>query len=190
MRADKPESCQSCPLLDAGSGFVPDELGPGVPPPGRGAIGFFAEAPGEQEVWDRRPLVGKTGRFFHAVILRPLGISRDNVFIGNTIRCRPPKNVFPADPRPVRHCRQYDTSLHEFEPDLVILTYHPAAVFRNRAILPLIRAAVTKALALSWSGKRVLVCLGEHACSLFFPEMRGSGGLRTWHNHILPYRKP
>lgn len=175
-----------CPLYDSGSGFVPDELGEDSPRPPRGAVGFLAEAPGESEVWQRRPLVGRTGKFFESAILAPYGLRRSQCYLGNVIRCRPHNNVFPASHAAVTHCRRYDSVLLGFAPDIAILTYHPAAAFRNRSVFPLIRASVLKAVTLSWRGYRVLVAMGEHACRLVFPES-GRGGLRHWHNHIVRF---
>ena len=66
---------------------------------------LIGEAPGAEE--DRRgePFVGRAGKLLDAM-LRALGLSRQQVFIANILKCRPPNN---RDPRPeeVRACENY-----------------------------------------------------------------------------------
>ncbi len=65
----------------------------------------IGEAPGAEE--DRRgePFVGRAGQLLNAM-LRAIGLSREQVYIANILKCRPPKN---RDPRPseVAHCEPY-----------------------------------------------------------------------------------
>lgn len=56
----------------------------------------IAEAPGEQEALNGKPLVGGSGRVFNS-LLRSAGIPRDGLTVLNCINCRPPDNVFPTD---------------------------------------------------------------------------------------------
>lgn len=76
--------CKDCPLhvlLPAGctpiSGF-------GTP----GKIMFIGEAPGENEIELGRPFVGLAGRLLDQ-ILKNSGINRDDIYIANTVNCRP-----------------------------------------------------------------------------------------------------
>ncbi len=66
---------------------------------------FVGEAPGAEE--DRRglPFVGRAGQLLDTM-LGEIGLSRDEVFIANTLKCRPPGN---RDPQPVEieTCRPY-----------------------------------------------------------------------------------
>lgn len=66
---------------------------------------LIGEAPGAEE--DRRgePFVGRAGQLLNAM-LEAMGMSRDEVFIANILKCRPPNN---RDPRPeeVTACEQY-----------------------------------------------------------------------------------
>ncbi len=66
---------------------------------------FVGEAPGAEE--DRRglPFVGRAGGLLNEM-LAGIGMSRDDVFIGNVLKCRPPGN---RDPQPleIESCRPY-----------------------------------------------------------------------------------
>lgn len=57
---------------------------------------FIGEAPGEQEDLRGEPFVGRAGQLLDEMI-RALGLERENVFIANVLKCRPPKN---RDPLP------------------------------------------------------------------------------------------
>lgn len=66
---------------------------------------FVGEAPGAEE--DRRgePFVGRAGQLLNSMLLA-LGLTREQVFITNVLKCRPPGN---RDPRPdeARSCADY-----------------------------------------------------------------------------------
>lgn len=66
---------------------------------------IIGEAPGAEE--DRRgePFVGRAGKLLDEM-LRAIGESRDNVFIANILKCRPPNNRDPQ-PEEAAACRQY-----------------------------------------------------------------------------------
>lgn len=95
----KPDGCRGCPLFTTGQGFV---LGDG---PYDASIALIAEAPGEDEVREGRPLVGGSGRVCNKQ-LALAGIRRSEVFVANVLKCRPPENRTPTAVE-VAHCRQY-----------------------------------------------------------------------------------
>lgn len=84
------ENCHACPLGDTRTKLV---FGVGNP---NADLMFVGEAPGEQEDLSGIPFVGRAGqlldRFLYAV-----DIPREDVYIANIIKCRPPKN---RDPLP------------------------------------------------------------------------------------------
>ena len=77
--------------------------------PGEGSenpdILFVGEGPGEQEDRTGRPFVGPAGELLDRIIER-MGMSRETVFIGNIIKCRPPGNRDPRDDE-VKFCMPY-----------------------------------------------------------------------------------
>ena len=103
--AAKPDSCKGCPLYGDGRGFVPDELREGA------AVLIVGQGPGAEECEQGRPFVGATGKSMEKY-LRDAGLTRDEVSVGNAIRCRwrntndlPPLNqVISKDA--LRHCWQ------------------------------------------------------------------------------------
>lgn len=66
---------------------------------------LVGEAPGAEEDRQGLPFVGRAGQLLTSMV-RALGWSRDQVFIANILKCRPPNN---RDPRPeeVAHCEGY-----------------------------------------------------------------------------------
>jgi uracil-DNA glycosylase family 4 len=80
---------------------------------------FVGEAPGASEDKQGRPFVGNAGRFL-ARLLEDAGLERDDVFITNVVKARPPKN---RDPR-VKEVRHYlpwlIAQLDVIEPKVVV----------------------------------------------------------------------
>jgi len=66
---------------------------------------IIGEAPGAEEDRQGEPFVGRAGRLLNAM-LQAVGLKREQVFIANILKCRPPNN---RDPRPeeARACRDY-----------------------------------------------------------------------------------
>ncbi|HWL61861.1 MAG TPA: uracil-DNA glycosylase [Steroidobacteraceae bacterium] len=60
------------------------------------------EAPGAEEDRQGEPFVGRAGKLLDAMLLA-IGLRRDEVFIANVLKCRPPDNRNPA-PEEVAHC--------------------------------------------------------------------------------------
>ncbi|MDD4152514.1 MAG: uracil-DNA glycosylase [bacterium] len=77
--------------------------------PGAGSLNanifFIGEAPGQQEDLKGEPFVGTAGKLLDS-LLEMIGIKREEVFITNVVKCRPPGN---RDPRPdeISSCNPY-----------------------------------------------------------------------------------
>lgn len=84
------KDCRRCPL---GTGRINFVFGTGNP---AAKIVFAGEAPGEQEDKQGLPFVGPAGQLL-TKMLGAVGIVRDDVFICNVLKCRPPQNRPPAD---------------------------------------------------------------------------------------------
>lgn len=69
---------------------------------------FVGEAPGAREDEQGVPFVGASGKLLDE-LLASIGLSRDDIFIANVLKCRPPGNRDPA-PAEISRCRPY---LHE-----------------------------------------------------------------------------
>lgn len=66
---------------------------------------IIGEAPGEEEDKIGIPFVGKAGRKLTEVLLK-YGIERENIYITNTVKCRPPENREPR-PNELKECFYY-----------------------------------------------------------------------------------
>ena len=68
--------------------------------PGEGSnkaeIMFVGEAPGAQEDQEGKPFVGRAGKFLNEM-LATIGLDREDVYITNIVKCRPPENRDPTD---------------------------------------------------------------------------------------------
>jgi uracil-DNA glycosylase len=96
-------SCEQCPLHTTRTKAVPGEGGPAA------RVMLIGEAPGREEDQRGQPFVGAAGRFLDEV-LAGSGVDRKDLFITNTVKCRPENNR-PPRKREVDTC----TSLYLFE---------------------------------------------------------------------------
>lgn len=92
-------NCRSCPLHKTRKNVV---FGDGDP---RAKLVFVGEAPGYDEDLQGLPFVGKAGKLLTRMI-EAMGLSRDNVYICNVLKCRPPENRQPL-PEEVAACKGY-----------------------------------------------------------------------------------
>ena len=117
--------CRKCPLGSIRRNPVPGEGHP------RARIMFVGEAPGADEDAQGRPFVGRAGQLLDKIIAA-CGLRRDEVFIGNILKCRPPEN---RDPRPeeIINCLPYlQRQIEAINPDiLVALGGHAAKTLLN-----------------------------------------------------------
>ena len=85
---DEIRACTTCGLHAGRLNAVP---GAGHP---RATLMLVGEAPGQAEDEKGLPFVGPSGRLL-SDILRAIGFAREDVFIGNVLKCRPPRNRDP-----------------------------------------------------------------------------------------------
>lgn len=83
------EACHACPLGDTRTNVV---FGEGSSP---ARVMIIGEAPGKNEDLQGEPFVGAAGKFLNE-LLAVAGLERQDVFIANVLKCRPPSN---RDPR-------------------------------------------------------------------------------------------
>ena len=92
-------SCRKCPLHATRRNVVFGAGNPAAP------LMFIGEAPGRDEDLQGKPFVGAAGRLLREA-LKQVGISLEDVFIANILKCRPPKNRDP-DPEEIAMCLPY-----------------------------------------------------------------------------------
>jgi len=146
--------CQLCDLARSRKLAVPGE----GPCPSK--IMLIGEAPGKYEDESGRPFVGRAGKLLDEALIKA-GLERKEVFITSVVKCRPPKNRKPKRCE-IDACRPYlKAQMEMLNPKVVCLmgnvaaqtvlgsqgiaslrgkifldrflvTFHPAAVLRNR----------------------------------------------------------
>ncbi len=106
--------CTKCPLATTRTQVV---FGVGDP---HAPLMFVGEAPGKDEDEQGEPFVGRSGKLLDQVMQEELGVTRDRVFIANTLMCRPPGNRDPL-PGEISACNEWlEVKLHAIAPKVVI----------------------------------------------------------------------
>lgn len=111
--SDEIKTCPKCRLAETRTLAVPGEGNT------QARVMFVGEGPGENEDKTGRPFVGAAGQFLNG-LLEKAGIARDEVFITNIVKCRPPNNRVPMDDE-VEACSDYlMAQIAVIEPKFVI----------------------------------------------------------------------
>jgi uracil-DNA glycosylase family 4 len=104
--------CTACPLHRSRTNTVPGEG------PATAEIMFIGEGPGQREDALGRPFVGPSGDLLERW-LAEVGLRREQVFIGNVVKCRPPGNRDP-EPEEIAACAPFlDRQMDLIQPKLV-----------------------------------------------------------------------
>ncbi len=110
--AEEIRACEACNLHQARTQAVPGDGRPDAD------IMFVGEAPGFYEDKQGLPFVGASGRYLED-LLKLVDLTRDDVFITNIVRCRPPKNRDPLRPE-IDACKGYlDRQIAIIQPRLI-----------------------------------------------------------------------
>ena len=83
-------NCQQCPLSQTRTNTV---FGQGNP---NARLVFVGEAPGFHEDQQGLPFVGRAGKLLDDILTKGMGLTRDDVYICNVLKCRPPQNRDPG----------------------------------------------------------------------------------------------
>jgi len=86
--AEQIRVCELCPLHETRTHAVPGDGPPSA------KVMIIGEGPGREEDQSGHPFVGAAGRFLNEV-MEGTGVQREDFFITNTVKCRPPKNRTP-----------------------------------------------------------------------------------------------
>lgn len=149
------EVCETCTQLVPGTG------------PASASIVIVGEAPGAKEDAAGVPFVGAAGKFLDS-LLAEASIARDDVFITNVVKARPPKNRDPKAPEVAHHWPWLEAQLDIIQPQLLVpLGRHALARFAPEAKIAKVHGAVLEAQG------RQLFPLYHPAAALY------NGGLRA-----------
>ncbi len=106
--------CTKCPLHEGRTRTVPGAGNPDA------EILFIGEAPGYNEDQQGLPFVGKSGQYLEE-LLATINLTRNDVFIANVVKCRPPDNRDPLEEE-IATCNPYLRAQIEVLDPLLIVT--------------------------------------------------------------------
>ena len=105
--------CQNCPLAQNRHHAVPGQGSP------NSRLMFVGEGPGFEEDQQGRPFVGPAGQLLTKMI-QAIDLQRDEVFITNVVKCRPPENRLPLDDE-VEACRLFlEEEIRLVDPRIIV----------------------------------------------------------------------
>ncbi len=108
-------SCHLCSLSKTRKNVVFGEGNPDA------QIMFVGEGPGEMEDNTGRPFVGRAGQLLTKIIENVLEIKREDVYIANIVKCRPPSNRVPTEEE-ASLCKPYLLKQIEIIKPLIIVS--------------------------------------------------------------------
>jgi len=121
-------NCQKCPLAQTRTNAVPGEGDLNAD------LMFIGEGPGRDEDLQGRPFVGKAGQLLTRII-HAMSFQRDEVYITNIVKCRPPGNRNPQG-NEIASCRDYLLAQIELiDPKVIVTLGKVAADFFIRSSL-------------------------------------------------------
>lgn len=139
-------ACVACRLHETRTKVV---FGVGNP---KARLMFIGEGPGRDEDQQGEPFVGRAGQLLTRII-EAMGYEREDVYIANAVKCRPPKN---RDPRPdeISACRHFlMRQVALIAPEIIVLLGRSAvsAVLDLQAPLSRLRGGFR-----DWNGVKVM----------------------------------
>ena len=123
------ERCQDCELAKSRTRVVPGEGSE------KANLLFIGEAPGWHEDQQGRPFVGPAGQFL-GELLACIDLKREQVYIGNVIKCRPPGNRDPL-PTEIQACSKWlNRQIDIIRPKMIVTLgrYSMARYFPDQSI--------------------------------------------------------
>lgn len=111
--AEKIRSCTKCRLSETRNNAVSGEGDPYA------ELMFVGEGPGETEDRQGRPFVGRAGNKF-TEILNSVDLDRQDVFITNVVKCRPPENRNPKEDEQQACLPYLEAQIAEINPSVIV----------------------------------------------------------------------
>ncbi len=161
----KIENCRLCGLCEERTKIVPGE--------GRwdSEILFIGEGPGKEEDLQGKPFVGAAGRVLTEMI-EAIGLSRDEVFITNVVKCRPPSNRDPL-PGEIKACWNYlEDQIKIIKPKLIVLLgRHSLEHFLPGLKISQVHGSPKRSGGI-WQEKQIYLPLYHPAVALYDPRKK------------------
>ena len=166
--ADEIISCRKCGLWRNRTNAVPGEGNP------RSRIMFIGEAPGRQEDIQGRPFVGRAGELLTKLI-NSIGMDREEVYITNVVKCRPPNNRDPTEEE-INTCLPYlRRQIAAIDPEIIVtLGRHAAKTISREAGIKfrgITRERGRLVKAMLYGRERILFYTYHPAAALYNPNL-------------------
>jgi uracil-DNA glycosylase len=154
------QNCSKCGLSYSRKNTVPGEG------PANAEILLIGEGPGFYENEQGRPFVGQAGKYLGELLLK-VGLRREDVFITNVVKCRPPGNRDPQDVE-LSACRDYlDRQINAIQPRIIItLGRHSMGCYFTDAKISLIHGKAV------WIKGQMIVAMYHPAAGLHQPNLK------------------
>jgi DNA polymerase len=155
----KIKDCKLCDLHETRINFV---FGSGN---SNASIIFIGEAPGRNEDLQGKPFVGQAGRLLDELLLF-IGFNRNDVFIANILKCRPPENRDPSIIE-INTCKNYLFKQIEIIDPKIVCTmgrYSTQLILDTSASISKLRGKVFKI------GQRIVLPINHPAAVLYTPS--------------------
>ena len=106
-----------CTLCQLSTGRTNVVFGEGDP---HARLMVVGEGPGRDEDLQGRPFVGRSGQLLDRLLLEEAGATREQVYIANVVKCRPPHNRDPL-PEEISACRPYlESQIAIIDPAVIV----------------------------------------------------------------------
>jgi len=157
--------CTKCPLHKGRTHAVPGDGSYSA------EIMFIGEGPGKSEDEQGKPFVGAAGKLLTQLI-ESIGLSRNDVFIANVVKCRPPENRDPL-PEEVAACWPYlEQQVKIIKPLLIVtLGRHSMGRFLSDLKISEVHGQPKRTKGF-WSEKQVYLPLYHPAVALYDPRKK------------------
>lgn len=166
---DKASQCSSCPLFQERHSVVFGSGDPASP------IWFVGEAPGQEEDKQGLPFVGRSGKLLDQLFGK-VGMIRSQVFITNTVKCRPPGNRVPTEEE-TRACSVYlDGQMSWGQPKVVVVLGNTSL----RRILGKFCPTITQARGTFWPTEKGYEVFPVFHPSYLLRNLSGKEGGPLW----------
>ena len=130
MDAEEVKGCPKCDLCKTRTNTV---FGEGD---AEAKLMFIGEAPGENEDLQGRPFIGRAGELLTKMI-NGMGLARDEVYIANIVKCRPPDNRVPTSDE-VATCTPYlERQIELIRPTVIVTLGLPSSQYMLQTKTPM-----------------------------------------------------
>ena len=142
--------CKNCTLCDLAKTRTNVVFGEGSP---NAKLMFIGEGPGEMEDKTGKPFVGRAGQLLTKIIENVLNLKREEVYIANIVKCRPPNNRVPTIEE-AETCKPYLLKQIDIvKPEILVCLGKTAFMYLLNSDIPISRV---RGQIFEYKGKKVI----------------------------------